>query len=142
MHILNFVPINDHWLQDVKNGTTMAKGEDYFRRQRVKLIGCEKEGRTRTLSARVRSANGTDQYAVFIGFKENGDVISCACDCPAFFSYDGPCKHCVATILTYNQFYTNTVVPKLHSLGITRQDGAGLSETNPSTNTSTVAQNS
>ena len=25
--------------------------------------------------------------------------VSCYCDCPAFLAYDGPCKHCVATML-------------------------------------------
>lgn len=142
MNTCDFVQISDNWLDDVESDTTLEKGGDYFRQRLVNLTECEKEDDMLTLNAQVKSANSRKQYDVSISFGDDGEVYQYECNCPAYYNYDGPCKHCVATILTYNSFYVDSVVPKLRSMGITRQDSTVSPQTHIQPNRPAITQNS
>ena len=57
-----------------------------------------------TLSAFVASSHGwDDRYRSAVTLNENQDKISnYSCTCPAYYEYEGMCKHCAALILAYN----------------------------------------
>lgn len=53
--------------------------------------------------------SGTNIYQVTLRYDlENDDVDYVECDCPAYYNYDGVCKHCVAVILAYIDYKNET----------------------------------
>lgn len=45
------------------------------------------------------TVEGSQDYDVVVDLDRNGEIIDAYCDCPAYFNYDGYCKHIVAAIL-------------------------------------------
>lgn len=43
--------------------------------------------------------SGNEDYAVTIDFSDGKDIISADCECPAYYKYDGCCKHIAAVLL-------------------------------------------
>ncbi|MDK2984827.1 MAG: hypothetical protein PWQ96_469 [Clostridia bacterium] len=41
---------------------------------------------------------GSDEYEVEVCFSTTGEIIDMYCDCPAFYQYEGACKHIVALL--------------------------------------------
>lgn len=87
-------------LQNASNAATYTKGVAYYR-----------EGRVRNLTSDdfVISANviGSDEYHVEIQLDLKGSMARCECDCPAYYEYNGSCKHIVAVLKAAVAAYGN-----------------------------------
>ncbi len=47
---------------------------------------------------------GSSGYEVDVEFFENGEIVDMYCDCPAFFEYEGACKHIVALLIACQRY--------------------------------------
>ncbi len=76
------------------NPSFYQRGLTYFRQGRV--FDFSYDGRTSTVYA---SVEGNESfYDVSISFSASDSIASSACECPAFASFDGGCKHIVAVL--------------------------------------------
>lgn len=81
------------------NRATFERGVEYYNQRRVSKLkriqdeqhACEK------VTAEVRG--GKYNYEVELSFDKNGELKESWCDCPAFYEYEGCCKHIVAALL-------------------------------------------
>ncbi len=89
-------------------GYSYARGVEIFNHNEIAVFHAEEtEGGTK-IRARVKGS-GRHVYAVEIALSREGDEIGeCHCECPAFYSYEGLCKHCVAVLLEYLSRQKNT----------------------------------
>ena len=76
-------------------GYSYARGVEIFNQGKVGsfyMEGSEEYDRIRALV----KGSGRHRYAVEITVNtETDEIEDCGCECPAFYSYDGLCKHCV-----------------------------------------------
>lgn len=72
---------------------TYMAGRDYYRHGFVLDVKANDEG---LFSVVVK---GSTRYYVAVRLKEDGSVSGVRCECPAFYSYSGYCKHVVAALL-------------------------------------------
>ncbi|WP_449241271.1 DEAD/DEAH box helicase [Desulfoscipio gibsoniae] len=75
------------------NSLVFAKGLKYYHENRV--VKMEINEHDLCISAVVL---GSDRYEVEVCFAPNGELIHMYCDCPAFYQYEGGCKHIVAVL--------------------------------------------
>lgn len=78
-------------LKKTSNAATYTKGLAYYRAGRVQNLTFDDF----TISA---SVIGSDEYDVEIQLDMNGAVAHAECDCPAYYGYNGICKHIVAVL--------------------------------------------
>ena len=91
--------------------STYIKGEQIYRDGRKVLVFDVEEGFFEDgyddfdqIYAMVRGSRG-NVYDVFIEYDPYKDAFGEAnCSCPAFETYEGPCKHCVAVLLEYEEY--------------------------------------
>ena len=79
-------------IRSMASDAAYERGRSYYRNGRVKHL--EKDGEYDYYA----DVQGSQQYHVYLGIDDNGDVEDFDCDCPAFEIYDGPCKHIVAAM--------------------------------------------
>lgn len=84
-----------------------SRGQELLRSGYVKSIRCEgknSQGREMVgIQARVQGS-GISQYQVMASVdEEQSEIIHVSCTCPAFYNYEGICKHCAAVLLQYIQ---------------------------------------
>lgn len=86
-------------IQEIAGTTIYNRGFELFRENKVLSLRSEEKGGEIQLSAVVQGS-GRKKYEVEITYNTFYEELSeCFCDCPAFYSYDGICKHCVAALL-------------------------------------------
>lgn len=73
--------------------SSYTRGNQYFREAKVR--GLQYDKRANRFEARVV---GGHKYFVFIEFDEENEIEVYHCDCQAYFSYDGACKHIIAVL--------------------------------------------
>ena len=83
---------------EVFKRTTFEKGRILFRKNKISLESLTPVDNDTILVEAV--AHGVDDYKVELNVKTN---MSYSCTCPASHSYDGACKHIVATMFAYNE---------------------------------------
>ncbi|MBP2649942.1 MAG: helicase associated domain protein [Firmicutes bacterium] len=87
--------ITTEWIKAAAaNGPSYSRGYQYYRNGYVKKLQLLEDGLT--LQARVR---GGDLYAIALEINEKYQISGYSCNCPAFSSYYGACKHIVAAML-------------------------------------------
>lgn len=80
---------------------SFVRGEELYERRKILTYVMKEEVQYRRIQARVKGS-GRKQYEVSIAIeKETDSVAESYCECPAFYSYEGLCKHCVAVLLQY-----------------------------------------
>ena len=84
---------------------TFGKGEELQQKGAVRRLNWEKKKEDGfdvvQMDATVRGS-GENLYEVKIKVDEDyREILEYECECPAFYSYSGMCKHCVAVLLTY-----------------------------------------
>lgn len=84
-------PYNNKFSEKVR-----ARGRSYFRQNRVELTECEPAN----VSAIV---TGSDIYATYINFKDDGEIARMSCTCPFYVDWGSNCKHLWATLLKYEE---------------------------------------
>ena len=84
------------------NTTAYQRGLDIYRTgKRIQSLDIKSEGAVDKISAAVKGS-GRNVYNTGFQYDTEVDRIKEAyCDCPAFRSYSGICKHCVAVLLEY-----------------------------------------
>ena len=88
------------------NHTSYARGIDIFRSNNIKEFTVEEEVGVDYITAVVKGS-GRNKYRVSIQYDyEHENVDEIDCECPAFYSYDGYCKHCVAVLFEYMDYKT------------------------------------
>lgn len=81
-----------------------SRGVELYERQKVLDIDIKSTGKFDEIIASVKGS-GRNIYEVDFSIdKENEEVDTSYCDCPAYSEYDGLCKHCVAVLLEYNKY--------------------------------------
>lgn len=84
-------------IEEGANGRAFQKGLDYYNEGNVIIEKVNSLGNLIKFEAKVEGS-GRSGYQVKLAIsKETEDVHSYSCNCPAFSSYEGPCKHIVAT---------------------------------------------
>lgn len=78
-----------------------ARGVEIFNQNRILAFSVREKGMEQEISARVRGSGGRNYSVEMTVDWEDGRILECDCDCPAFYSYDGLCKHCVGVLLAY-----------------------------------------
>lgn len=93
--------------QDIKrkaNAITYTRGMEIYRSNHVKKYSVEVEEDYDYINGVVKGS-GRNQYTVSVVYDVEGDTIEdINCQCPAFSSYGGICKHCVAVLLEYADY--------------------------------------
>ena len=84
---------------------TFNRGEELQQKGAVRRLNWEKKKEDGfdvvQMDATVRGS-GENLYEVKIKVDEDyREILEYECECPAFYSYSGMCKHCVAVLLTY-----------------------------------------
>lgn len=75
------------------NNQVFKRGLRYYREKRVVALDfCVED---LCASAVV---SGSEQYEVKVRFSDAGEITDMHCDCPAFYQYEGACKHIVAVL--------------------------------------------
>lgn len=84
------------------NTTAYQRGLDIYRTgKRIQSLDIKPEGAVDKIAAAVKGS-GRNVYNTGFQYDTEADRIKEAyCDCPAFRSYSGICKHCVAVLLEY-----------------------------------------
>ena len=84
------------------NTTAYQRGLDIYRTgKRIQSLDIKSEGAVDKISAAVKGS-GRNVYNIGFQYDTEADCIKKVyCDCPAFRSYSGICKHCVAVLLEY-----------------------------------------
>ena len=84
------------------NTTAYQRGLDIYRTgKRIQSLNIKSEGAVDKISAAVEGS-GRNVYNIGFQYDTEADCIKKVyCDCPAFRSYSGICKHCVAVLLEY-----------------------------------------
>ena len=77
------------------------KGERLYLSGKVMEFSVDEDEEMDYIAATVKGS-GRNQYEVTVDYDTEADNITdINCECPAFESYNGICKHCVATLLEY-----------------------------------------
>lgn len=94
------MPISKSELQDMATSPgTYQKGVSYYKSGRVTIIRNSYGSDGHTVSALVSGSGGRRYHVLVRMSADDTEVLECDCECPAFSSYVGICKHIVATIL-------------------------------------------
>lgn len=84
------------------------KGKQYYEAGKVKEIRTNKN-----YDYYVGNVQGNSIYEVSASFDENGCIEDTSCDCPAYWKYNGDCKHIVALLLLLRDLdRTGKLLPK------------------------------
>lgn len=82
-------------------GYSYSRGVDIWRQGKIRRFQIKTTKKGRQIQADVKGS-GRNLYDVRILLDEEEDSVQEAwCDCPAFYSYEGLCKHCTAVLLYY-----------------------------------------
>lgn len=96
--------LNKRMIKKLANTSTYNKGLDLYYLDKVSSFQIEKKDGENIISARVKGS-GSKVYDVEMVYDDFlDDVAESYCDCPAFYSYAGLCKHCVAVLLEYENY--------------------------------------
>ena len=93
--------LNRTVIRGYTSATTYNKGLDLYRGNKIKEFSVEEADDYHLVSAVVKGS-GRKIYDVHVKYDVKDDAVEgVSCECPAFYSYSGICKHCVAVLLEY-----------------------------------------
>lgn len=93
-------------LREWAGSAAYNKGRNLYEAQKVLEFDVVDESESQCISALVKGS-GRNYYEVEGVYELMDDTIEMRCQCPAYESWGGICKHCVATLLEYME-YTKT----------------------------------
>ena len=90
-------------IKEIAGTTIYNRGLELFKQNKVLTFKSNSQNEEITVKATVQGS-GRKKYKVTLSYNTLFDDVSeCYCDCPAFYSYDGICKHCAAVLLAYEE---------------------------------------
>lgn len=95
-------------IKKLTKAITFSRGQDIYRMKDIKsfytMDTSGNEGKVTEINAIVAGSRG-GEYGVEISFDpSSNEILDSYCDCEAYHTYDGLCKHCVAVLLEYNDY--------------------------------------
>lgn len=98
--------LNKSRIRNKANAGSYSKGTELYYANKVKEFSVE-DGEIFDDIIAIVKGSGRNKYQVNISYDlEEDDIDDIYCECPAFQSYSGICKHCIAVLLEYID-YTN-----------------------------------
>jgi len=85
---------------------TYSRGNEIFREKAFDAEIYEERGdfgEETVISGRIHGSSGRGQYKASVICDGDDSIVDYACECPAYESYWGMCKHCVALALYYRE---------------------------------------
>lgn len=99
-------------IRSMSGPTSYSRGVELYEKGKVLDIDIKNIGNFDEIIASVKGS-GRNIYEVDFSIdKENEEVDTSYCECPAYSEYGGICKHCVAVLLGYNNYLERM---KVHS---------------------------
>lgn len=97
------------------NRATFQRGVEYYGQRRVSRLKIEPdiENGGKKITADVKGGKYT--YEVEISLNDKNELEEGWCDCPAFYQYDGCCKHIVAVLLCY-YYICKSTAPEIRQI--------------------------
>ncbi|MDE6883004.1 MAG: DEAD/DEAH box helicase [Lachnospiraceae bacterium] len=90
-------------ITEIAGATIYNRGLELFKQNKVLAFKANSQNEEVSVKATVQGS-GRKKYKVALSYNTlYDDVSECYCDCPAFYSYDGICKHCAAVLLAYEE---------------------------------------
>lgn len=108
-------------LQENSDRLAYQRGNDLFRMGNVhKLTATPHEDIPAIVIVRAEvKGSGRNTYAVKLQIdEEEGIIDDYSCECPAYYAYDGMCKHCVAACLSYISRRDGKMLPSADAPGV------------------------
>ncbi|AVQ94986.1 calcium-binding protein [Ethanoligenens harbinense] len=81
------------------NRAAFERGVEYYNQRRVSKLKRAKDEQDTGEKVTAEVRGGKYNYEVEVSFDQNGEMKESWCDCPAFYEYEGCCKHIVAVLL-------------------------------------------
>lgn len=103
VYMFKFSISDNEILQNTSNFSVYTRGVDYFNSNRVKNLSFDED--TLFIDAEVI---GSQKYKVEIEFLPDGTICDYQCECPAYYEYDGICKHVVAVLKAAQEAFGKT----------------------------------
>lgn len=82
---------------------TYQKGANLYLSDKIENRSIEEKDRESRIKADV-IGSGRQRYKTSVTISDDDDIIEYSCTCPAYSSYFGMCKHCVALALSYRGY--------------------------------------
>ncbi len=93
-------------IRKLTHASFYARGLDLYYNDAVKECAVEETSFVDKIHAKVKGS-GRKYYQVEAVYdRASDDLKYSSCDCPAFYSYDGLCKHIIAALLQYSAYVT------------------------------------
>jgi len=83
------------------NKKTYERGIEYYNERRVSKLNIETNPKNGITKIYAEVKGDKFQYSVEATLDADGSLIDHYCDCPAFYSFDGCCKHTIAVLVQY-----------------------------------------
>lgn len=94
--------ISKQWIKNLTNSTVYSRGLELYRQDKVVEFRAEETEEEEVHIHALVKGSGRNRYRVELIYNSLcEDLSECFCECPAFYSYSGICKHCVAALLEY-----------------------------------------
>ena len=81
------------------------RGLQYFQKKKVVDLEFDQDNLCATAIV-----NGSKPYEVEVCFSKRGKISDAFCDCPAYYNYEGACKHIVAVLKAFQQKHGNSAL--------------------------------
>ena len=89
-------------IRRIANVNAFARGTELYYKNNVYNLEVTADAHHNEITAQVKGSEGNIYHVYAAIGEEDGAIIDVDCECPAFYSYAGACKHCVAVLLEYN----------------------------------------
>ncbi len=93
--------LNQQIINEITGPIIYNRGYELFCQNKVLTFKSKEQNEEIFIKAIVQGS-GKKKYTVELVYNTfYEDLSDCFCDCPAFFNYDGVCKHCAAVLIEY-----------------------------------------
>lgn len=97
--------INKRQIKKLANSTVYSRGLDLYEQDKVMEFRVEELEEEEVRIHALVKGSGRNKYEVELVYNSfYEDLSESFCECPAFYTYSGICKHCVAALLEYEDY--------------------------------------
>ena len=97
--------ITEEYIRELTNTTVFQRGKSIQRSDwKIEEFSVSEAGDKDYISAQVAGSRGNHYYVTGEYDYTHHEVYEMTCECPAYYSYDGLCKHCIAVLLEYMEY--------------------------------------
>lgn len=97
--------LNKQKIKSYTGSTTYSRGLELYHQDKVLQFRVDEDDEDNIIIQALVKGSGRKKYDVEIRYNSLfDDLVDSYCECPAFYSYAGICKHCVAALLEYMDY--------------------------------------